>query len=389
MEGGKIPISLGKTCPVKCEFCYEIDHSYRETLDPPKTTDEDWKFILDYISRKPTDPMQFWCLGGNEYMEWTDLFLHPKAMEWVEDFLTSTDKNITFFTVGYVQVPKIHELAARFPGRINFELSVITLSDYRQRLMPHAPSIKHLMKVLDGPAVSSANFYAFDHAHDVEGCGDDLEDQSKDVLWMGCLTPVRGIKDPTAELMRGGRKYLPEEAVRLYEKGLPNIQTIQTEAPITAFMNRRRIVSAFDSLELEKRDTVVMAKSVYKVLNMYRKNRAKYLMVPNATLGGDSDCSVLLTFDDIARCVNGHKRIHIPKCMMQSGRGLYTDIGGVTLEQFMKKTGVKATVLHKIDTKFANKLLWRNCLLKNYVEDYVRNPLVQSFESLPVPRNGC
>jgi len=100
MEGGKIPISLGKTCPVKCEFCYEIDHSYRETLDPPKTTDEDWKFILDYISRKPTDPMQFWCLGGNEYMEWTDLFLHPKAMEWVEDFLTSTDKNITFFTVG-------------------------------------------------------------------------------------------------------------------------------------------------------------------------------------------------------------------------------------------------------------------------------------------------
>ena len=50
--------------------------------------------------------MQFWCLGGNEYMEWTDLFLHPKAMEWVEDFLTFTDKNITFFTVGYVQVPE-------------------------------------------------------------------------------------------------------------------------------------------------------------------------------------------------------------------------------------------------------------------------------------------
>jgi hypothetical protein len=118
---------------------------------------------------------------------------------------------------------------------------------------------------------------------------------------------------------------------------------------------------------------------------MYRKNRAKYLMVPNATLGGDSDCSVLLTFDDIARAVTDQKRIHIPKCMMQSGRGLYTDIGGVTLEQFMRKTGVKATVLHKIDTKFANKLLWRNCLLKNYVEDYVQNPLVQSFESLPLP----
>lgn len=116
MEGGKIPISLGKTCPVKCEFCYEIDHSYRETLDPPKTTDEDWKFILDYINKKPTDPMQFWCIGGNEYMEWTDLFLHPKTMEWIEDFLTYTDKSITFFTVGFVTVPKIHELAARFPA---------------------------------------------------------------------------------------------------------------------------------------------------------------------------------------------------------------------------------------------------------------------------------
>ena len=75
-----------------------------------------------------------------------------------------TDKNLQFFTVGFVHVPKIHQLTAQYPGRINFELSVITLSDYRQRLMPHAPSVKHVMKVLDGPAVSSANFYAFDQA---------------------------------------------------------------------------------------------------------------------------------------------------------------------------------------------------------------------------------
>ena len=162
MDAGKIPLSLGKNCPVKCEFCYEIDHSYRETLDPPKTTQEDWKYILEYIQKKPTDPMQFWCLGGNEYMEWTDLFLHPNAMQWVEDFLNYTDKNISFFTVGFVHVPKIHRLVEQFPDRINFELSVITTSAYRQRLMPHAPSIKHLMKVLDGPAVSSANFYSFD-----------------------------------------------------------------------------------------------------------------------------------------------------------------------------------------------------------------------------------
>src|SRR5919201_3661874 len=291
LDAVKIPISLGKACPVKCEFCYELDHSYRETLDPPKTTQEDWEFILDYINKKPTDPLQFWCLGGNEYMEWTDLFLHPKAMDWVEDFLKYTDKNISFFTVGFVHVPKIHQLAARYPGRINFELSVITLSDYRQRLMPHAPAIKHLMKVLDGPAVSSANFYAFDH-HTMSKDAAAIAAVNKScVLWMGCLTPVRGLKEEKAQLMRRGRRDLPREAERVYDMGLPNMQTIHTEAPITAFMNRRAIVSAFDRLELDKRDTVVMSRSVYKILSMYRKNRARYLPVTNATLGGDSDCT--------------------------------------------------------------------------------------------------
>jgi hypothetical protein len=385
MDAGKIPLSLGKNCPVKCEFCYELDHSYRETLEPPKTTQEDWEYILDYINRKPTDPLQFWCLGGNEYMEWTDLFLHPKAMEWIEDFLRFTDKNLQFFTVGFVHVPKIHQLAAQYPGRVNFELSVITLGEYRQRLMPHAPAVKHLMKVLDGPAVSSANFYAF-------GPGTMSEDalaisriNRTCVLWMGCLTPVRGLKDETAALMRQGRRSLPEEAQRIYDDGLPNLQTIHTEAPITAFLNRKRIVSLFDSLELEKKDTVVVAGSVHKILAMYRKNRTRFLHVPNATLGGDSDCTVLLTFDDIARRLTTERVVHIPKCVMQSGRGPYTDIAGVTLEQFIRKTGRKVRVLHKVDTKFANRQLYRHGHLKNYVEDYVRNPLTRAYEALAVP----
>jgi hypothetical protein len=384
MDAGKIPISLGKTCPVKCEFCYELDHSYRETLEPPKTTQEDWQFILDYVNSKPSDPAQFWCLGGNEYMEWTDLFLHPKAMEWVEDFMKYTDKNLTFFTVGFVHVPKIHQLVAQYPGRINFELSVITLGRYRQKLMPHAPAVKHVLKVLDGPAVSSANFYSFDSHTMSDDALDIARVNQRCVLWMGCLTPVRGLKDETAEFMRQGRRFLPEEAERVYDAGLPNLQTIHTEAYITAFLNRKRIVSLFDSLELEKKDAVVMAKSVYKVLSMYRKHRARFMMVPNATLGGDSDCSVLLTFDDIARRLNGQKMVHIPKCMMQSGRGSYTDIAGVTLEQFMQKTGVTVKVLHRIDTKFANQRLYRNGLLKTYIEDYVRNPLIQSYEAFPI-----
>jgi len=385
MDAGKIPLSLGRDCPVKCEFCYELDHSYRETLDPPKTTDEDWKYILDYISKKPTDPKQFWCLGGNEYMEWTDLFLHPKAMEWVEDFLKYTDKSIQFFTVGFVHVPKIHQLVAQYPGRINFELSVITLSDYRQRLMPHAPSVKHLMRVLDGPAVSSANFYAFD-AHTMSKDAATISAiNQKCVLWMGTLTPVRGLKEDTANLMRQGRKYLADEAVRVYDAALPNLQTIHTEAYITAFLSRRRIVSLFDSLELEKKDTIVTAWSVHKILTTYRKNRARFLYVPNTMLSGDSDCTVLLTFDDIARRLTREKVVHVPKCIMQSGRGPYTDITGVTLEQFMQKTGVKVKVLHKIDTRFANDQLYRNGSLQNYVESYVRNPMTQAYEALPRP----
>ncbi len=385
MDAGKIPLSLGRDCPVKCEFCYELDHSYRETLDPPKTSDEDWKYILDYISKKPTDPKQFWCLGGNEFMEWTDLFLHPKAMEWVEDFLKYTDKSIQFFTVGFVHVPKIHQLVAQYPGRINFELSVITLSDYRQRLMPHAPSVKHLMKVLDGPAVSSANFYAFDANTMSKDAMEISKINQKCVLWMGTLTPVRGLKEETASLMRQGRKHLAEEALRIYDAALPNLQTIHTEAYITAFLSRKRIISLFDSLELEKKDTLVTGWSVSKILSMYRKNKARVLYVPNAMLSGDSDCTVLLTFDDIAKRLTTEKIIHVPKCIMQSGRGPYTDITGVTLDQFTEKTGVKVKVLHKVDTRFANEQLYRNGSLQNYVENYIRNPLVQSYEALPRP----
>jgi hypothetical protein len=118
---------------------------------------------------------------------------------------------------------------------------------------------------------------------------------------------------------------------------------------------------------------------------MYRKNRAKFLYVPNTLLSGDSDCTVLLTFDDIARRLTSQKIIHIPKCIMQSGRGPYSDITGVTLEQFAKKTGVTVKVLHKIDTRYTNELLYRNGSLQNFVESYLRNPMRQEFEALPRP----
>ena len=117
----KIPISLGKTCPVKCTFCYEKDHSYRPTIDPPLTTQEQWEFILGEIQKYPTKEGEAWLLGGNEYMEWTDIFLHPKAMDWLEEFLDTTDKQVIFFTVGYAKPDHIHKLVERYPGRINFD----------------------------------------------------------------------------------------------------------------------------------------------------------------------------------------------------------------------------------------------------------------------------
>ena len=62
-------------------------------------------------------------------MEWTDIFLHPKAMEWLEEFLDTTDKQVIFFTVGYAKPDSLQKLIEKYPGRINFELSVITLGE--------------------------------------------------------------------------------------------------------------------------------------------------------------------------------------------------------------------------------------------------------------------
>ena len=158
MRERKIPISLGKTCPVKCTFCYEKDHSYRPTIEPPLTTQEQWEFIMEEIQKYPTKQGEAWLLGGNEYMEWTDIFLHPKAMDWLEEFLETTDKQAIFFTVGYAKPDRIHKLVEKYPGRINFELSVITLGDNRKKLMPHAPTVSQVLKLIEGPAVTSANF---------------------------------------------------------------------------------------------------------------------------------------------------------------------------------------------------------------------------------------
>ena len=382
----KIPLSLGKTCPVKCTFCYEMDHSYRQTFDMPLTTQEDWEFILNEIQTYPTRETESWVLGGNEYMEWTDLALHPKAMDWIEEFLERTDKNIIMFSVGYFDPKRINRLAEKFPGRINFELSAITLGSYRKQLMPKGPTVNQVLEVLDGPAVTSANFYSF-------GPGTmsvDAETISKInkncLLWMGCLTPLKYIDEKTTALMRQGKRYLADESKRIYEMNLPNVQMIHTESDITSFLNRNKIIKTFDACELEKKDWIVMAGNVYRVLQMFRRGRARFLYVPNETLGGDSDCTTLLTFSDVAKRITNQRVVHLPRVIMEKSSNDERDISGVSFDEFKERfSRIRFKVLNKVNSDLSNKKLYEKGYLKNYVEDYLRNPLSKKFEAIAHP----
>ena len=121
MDAGKFPESWGWDRPVKCEFCYELDHSYRENVDPPKTSDEDRKFIPQYISRKPTDPRSSGALAATS--SWNGPTFPPPQGDGMGRGLSEVHRQKhPVFTVGFVHVPKIHQLVAQYPGRINFEL---------------------------------------------------------------------------------------------------------------------------------------------------------------------------------------------------------------------------------------------------------------------------
>ncbi|MBT3923611.1 MAG: radical SAM protein [Nitrospina sp.] len=382
----KIPISLGKTCPVKCAFCYEMDLSYRQTFDMPLTTQEDWEFILNEIQTYPTRETESWVLGGNEYMEWTDLALHPKAMDWIEEFLEKTDKNIIMFSVGYFDPARINRLSEKYPGRINFELSVITLGSYRKQLMPKGPSVNQVLEVLDGPAVTSANFYSFGPGTMSEDARTISKINKNCLLWMGCLTPLKYIDETTTALMRQGKQYLPDEAQKIYSMNLPNIQMIHTESDITAFLNRNKIIKTFDACELDKKDWIVMAGNVYRVLKMFRHGRARFLYVPNETLGGDSDCTTLLTFNDVAKRISTQKVIHLPRVIMEKSSNDERDISGVSFDDFKEQfPRVRFKVLNRVNSNLSNKKLYEKGYLKNYVEDYLLNPLSKKFERVAHP----
>jgi hypothetical protein len=123
---------------------------------------------------------------------------------------------------------------------------------------------------------------------------------------------------------------------------------------------------------------------VFRILTMYRKNRARFLCVPNATLGGDSDCTILLTFDDILKRLDGEKVIHLPKVVVESPRGNDCDISGVTLEEFEAKARCTVRILRKVNTKLADTKLWQHGYLSQYIRDYLSNPVSREFEQTPI-----
>jgi hypothetical protein len=186
--------------------------------------------------------------------------------------------------------------------------------------------------------------------------------------------------------MRYGRQYLAEEARKIYYADLPNIQMLHTEPYISTFLSRNRILTGFDACGLERNDHVVVSGCVYRILKTFRPKRANYLYVSNDTLGGDSDCTTLLTFNDIANRIADQTQVYIPKVIMEHPSKGERDIAGVTFDEFKSWfPRTRFRVLHKINTHISNKKLYEKGYLKNYVEDYLGNPLSKKIEAVPLP----
>ena len=130
----------------------------------------------------------------------------------------------------------------------------------------------------------------------------------------------------------------------------------------------------------------MVSKSIYRILTLLRRNRAQFLYVPNETLGGDSDCSTLLTFEDIAKRLTNQTQVYLPKVIMEKAAYEEQDIAGVSYEDFKARySHIRFKTLHRINTHFSNRKLYEKGYVKNYVEDYLDNPLARKFEAIPVP----
>jgi len=129
-----------------------------------------------------------------------------------------------------------------------------------------------------------------------------------------------------------------------------------------------------------------MAGNVYRVLKLFRRNRARFLYVPNHTLGGDSNCTTLLTFDDIARRLTHESKVYLPKVVLEGSCAEEKDIAGTYFSEFQARfPRTRFKVLRKVNSDLSNKKLYEKGYVKNYVEDYLEDPLHKKFEAVSLP----
>ena len=108
--------------------------------------------------------------------------------------------------------------------------------------------------------MSSANFYAFDQHTMSKDAATISAINQQCVLWMGTLTPVRGPGRGDGFADASGRKFLPEEATRIYHPGIAQSADHSYRIPHhRVFEPPPHRESGSILLELEKKDTVVMA----------------------------------------------------------------------------------------------------------------------------------
>jgi hypothetical protein len=94
----------------------------------------------------------------------------------------------------------------------------------------------------------------------------------------------------------------------------------------------------------------------------------------------------LLTFDDVGRRLTNEKRAYLPKVIMEGSSGEEKDISGTTFDEFkLRFPDCNFKVLHKVNSSLSNKKLYEKGYLKNYVEDYLGNPLHKKFEVVALP----
>lgn len=103
-------------------------------------------------------------------------------------------------------------------------------------------------------------------------------------------------------------------------------------------------------------------------------------------MGGDSDCTTLLTFKDVAERINGQSQLFLPKVIMEHPSGNDQDISGVTFDEFKDWfPKIRFKVLHRVNSKMSNTKLYEKGYIKNYVEDYLQDSLSSEFEATPLP----